>query len=129
MKLWIAAETGLKRRVQHRSSLTGPVDFEEALDPLAVAKIHHCKAGLLLEEATQASRAQTGTLRQLIQAQGRSILVYQACSFLDRRMDVAHGDIRRPLKALPCVQQRIAQAGVEQRRATLRPGKLVEQLL
>lgn len=49
MKLWVTAEAGLESSIEHRLALASAIDFQVLLHSQAIAKVHHCKPGLLLE--------------------------------------------------------------------------------
>lgn len=128
VELRVAAEAGFERSVEHREALASAVELQKFFDALAVAEIHECDAGLLLEQTAQARRAQAGSAREFVQARRGGFVADQARGAFDGGMNVAHGDIGGVFEILPGIEQRVAQAGIEVAGTFARGGDFGEQV-
>src|SRR5579875_2906519 len=90
MKLRITSKACFQSSIEYGLSLSGSVDLDEPLYPLAVAVVHQGKAGLLLEETAQASRTQSGAMGQFVQSEPIGGVADEACGTFDCGMQVAY---------------------------------------
>jgi len=129
MELRIAAEAGFQCCVQHGVSLAGAVDLNEPFHALAISKVRHREPCLLLEQPAEACRAQAGPTSHFVQRKGIFFVTDEPGGPLYGRMHIAHGNPSSSLKALPRVQQRVAQPGVKEARLFVTAGNFRKQLL
>lgn len=116
MELRVAAEAGFEQG----AGLAVSIDIEEALDALPVAEVDEGETRLLMEEPAEAARAESGVTGQLSEGAGRGVVPDETGGALDGGMHVLHGDFAGVLKALPCEEQRVGDACIEE---GLMPGR------
>lgn len=113
VELRVAAKAGFERGVEHGAGLAVSVEVEKPLDALAVAKVDQGEASLLVEEAAETSRTQSGFPRQFGKRKRGSVVADEPRGALDRWMNVLDGDVAGVLKALPGEEQRVGNTGIE----------------
>lgn len=115
MELGIAAKARLKRRIEHRTSLAIPINVKKTFDALTVAEVDQRESCLLVEEATEASRAQSRIPCQFRKRPRGRAVPDQSRNAFYRGMYILYGDIARTLEAFPGEKQSVRNSRIQQR--------------
>lgn len=112
MELRVTSKSSLQCGGEHGLPLPRPVDVEEPLHALSIAEIDEGKAGLLMEEAAQSCRAESGTPREDFEREGAVGVANQARGALHCRVHIAHGHAGSIPKRVPCKPQGICKSSI-----------------